>query len=280
MKLAVHICSYNGKNYKKRFTFLKKIVKNYFVINKKAQIFIHTNKMPNKYKIKNINYIVHDLKNKNPFYLAWMCRPFIEKQKKDYDYFIYSEDDILFNHKNFNYWLQYKKVCIQNKYNLGFLRIERKNKKIFSTDLTHQINFKISVKNKIFAVNNINNYCALWIYDKTELNNFIRTKFWKFKWKGKNMYAFYGIREMSAIGWHGKNMSRYKATIIPLINKKLNSSCYIEHLSNNHALANHPVGFGSIEKNKILSKKLEDFSKAKGESFIVKYFRHGLRKVF
>ena len=94
------------------------------------------------------------------------------------------------------------------------------------------------------------------------------------------MYAFYGIREMSAIGWHGKNMSRYKATIIPLINKKLNSSCYIEHLSNNHALANHPVGFGSIEKNKILSKKLKDFSKVKGESFIVKYFRHSLRKVF
>ena len=107
--------------------------------------------MPNKYKIKNINYIVHDLKNKNPFYLTWMCRPFIEKQKKDYDYFIYSEDDILFNNKNFNYWLQYKKVCIQNKYNLGFLRTERKNKKIFSTDLTHQINFKISVKNKIFC---------------------------------------------------------------------------------------------------------------------------------
>ena len=23
------------------------------------------------------------------------------------------------------------------------------------------------------------------IYDKTELNNFIRTKFWKFKWKKK-----------------------------------------------------------------------------------------------
>ena len=209
-----------------------------------------------------------------------MCRPFIEKQKKDYDYFIYSEDDILFNKKNFNYWLQYKEVCIQNNYNLGFLRTERKSKKIFSTDLTHQIKFKISVKNKIFAVNNINNYCAFWIYDKIELNNFIDTKFWKFKWKGKNMYAFYGIREMSAIGWHGKNMSRYKATIIPLINKKLNSSCFIKHLSNNHALTNHPIGFGSIEKNKILSKKLKNFSKIKRESIFFKYIKHRLRKVF
>ena len=93
------------------------------------------------------------------------------------------------------------------------------------------------------------------------------------------MHAFYGIREMSAIGWHGKNMSRYKATIIPLIKNKLNSSCFIKHLSNNHALTNHPVGFGSIEK-KILNKKLKDFSKIKDESFIVKYINYRLRKFF
>lgn len=280
MKIAVHICSYNGKNYKKRFKFLKKIVNNYFLISKNIQIFIHTNKISNKYKLKNINYIVHNLKRKNPFYLAWMCRPYIEKQKNDYDYFIYSEDDILFNKKNFNYWLKYKKICIHNKYNLGFLRTEKKNKKIFSTDLTQQIEFQISIKNKKFAVNNINNYCALWIYDKAELCKFVDTKFWKFKWKGKNMHAFYGIREMSAIGWHGKNKSRYKATIIPLIKNKLNSSCFIKHLSNNHALTNHPVGFGSIEKKKILNKKLKDFSKIKDESFIVKYINYRLRKFF
>ena len=170
-------------------------------------------------------------------------------------------------------------MSIKNNYNLGFLRIENKNKKHFSTDLIDNIKYKISINRKQFVVNNINNYCALWIYDRTELGKLINTKFWKFKWKGKNIYAFYGIREMSAIGWHGKNMRRYKATIIPLIKKKLNPGCFIKHLSNNHALSNHPVGFGSIEKNKILSKYLKDFSEIKKESYFIKFIKYYLKKI-
>ena len=279
MNLAVHICSFNGKDYHKRFLFLKKIVKNYFEISKKVKIFIHTNKISKEYKLKNIKYIVYNLKKENPFYLSWKCRPLIEKQKLKFDYFIYSEDDILFSKKNFKYWLNYKNICIKNNFNLGFLRTENKNRKLFSTDLIKQIKFQMLINNIKFAVNNVNNYCAFWIYDKKELNKFIKTNFWRFKWKGKNMYAFYGIREMSAVGWHGKNMSRYKATVIPLVKKKLHPSCFVKHLSNNHALSNHPVGFGSIEKNKILSKKMMDFSIIKEESLMVKYFKHALRKV-
>ena len=85
---------------------------------------------------------------------------------------------------------------------------------------------------------------------------------------------------MSAIGWHGKNMSRYIATVIPLYNEKLNSGCYINHLSNNHALSNHPVGFGSIEKTKIINKTLKDFSIVKKEFYIFKYLRHIFRKIY
>ena len=40
------------------------------------------------------------------------------KQRKLYDFFIYSEDDILFTKKNFYYWLKYKDLCIKNDYNL------------------------------------------------------------------------------------------------------------------------------------------------------------------
>jgi len=279
VKIAVHICSFNGDKYKERFIFLKKIVKNYFEINKNIKIFIHTNKVSKKYKINKVKYIVHGLRNENPFYLAWKCRPIIEKQKNQYDYFVYSEDDILFSKKNFSFWLKHKALCIENNYNLGFLRIEDKNKKQFSTDLIDNIKYKIKINQKKFVVNNVNNYCALWIYDKKELSKFINTKFWKFKWKGKNIYAFYGIREMSAIGWHGKNMQRYKATIIPLLKKKLNPGCYIKHLSNNHALSNHPVGFGSIEKNRILSKNLKDFSEIKKEFYFIKYIKYYLKKI-
>ena len=279
MKIALHICSYNGRNYKKRYIFLKKIVKNYFLIDKKTKIFIHTNKITEKFKIKKVNYIKHNLHNTNPFYLSWKCRELIKKQRNHFDCFIYSEDDILFTKENFNYWLKFKNISIKNDFNLGFFRIEKRNGKMFSTDLTESLKYKISISGVKFVVNNVNNYCAFWIYDKNELKKFIKTKYWKFDWKGKSMYAFYGIREMSAIGWHGKNMKRYKATIIPLFKKKLPTGSFVSHLSNNHAMTNHPVGFGSITKDKILNKNLKDFSTIKKELVISKYFKYIFRKI-
>ncbi len=278
MKIALHICSFNGNHYEERFKFLKKIIRGYSSISKKIDIFIHTNKISKKYRIKKAKYIIHNLNNENPFYLSWKCRPVIEKQKELYDCFIYSEDDILFSKKNFKYWLKYKNICINNDFNLGFLRREKKNKRIFSTDLIKKINYKVLINRKNFAVNNVNSYCAFWIYDKKELNKFIQTDFWKFKWKGKNIYAFYGIREMSAVGWHGKNMFRYNATVIPLSGKKLNTGCFIDHLSNNHALTNHPVGFGSIEMKKVLEKKLKNFTEIKKNIFLIRFLKYIFRK--
>ena len=141
MRLAVHITSFQGKNYNKRFILLKKIVKKYQSISKKIDIFIHTNKNSKKFYIKNVNYICHNLKNKNPFYLSWCCRPLMEKQKNNYDGFIYSEDDILFSKQNFNYWIQFKDSCIKENQNLGFLRIEKKKNKYFYTDLIKKIKY-------------------------------------------------------------------------------------------------------------------------------------------
>ena len=281
MRIAVHITSFQGKNYNKRFILLKKIVERYQSISSKIDIFIHTNKNSKKFYIKNVNYICHNLKSRNPFYLSWCCRPLMEKQKNNYDGFIYSEDDILFSKKNFHHWLQFKHCCIKENQNLGFLRIEKKNNKFFSTDLTKKIKFYIKIKSKKFAVNNVNSYCGFWIYDKIEFKRFIKTKFWNFEWSGKNMYAFYGIREMSAVGWHGKNMFRYENTIIPLKKgNKLNSGCFVDHLTNNHALTNHPVGFGSIEKKKILEKKLLKFSKIKTETYFKKSLKYIFRKFY
>ena len=280
MKIAVHITSFYGDNYKERIIFLKKIIKNYQIISKKIDIFIHTNKVSKILESKNVKLILHDLENKNPFYLSWLSRPMMEKQKDKYDCFIYSEDDILFSKKNFEYWLKHKEICLKNNHNLGFIRIEKKNEEIFSTDITKKINYFLKINNKVFAINDVNSYCAFWIYDKKEFIKFTQSKFWNFTWKGKNIHAFYGIREMSAIGWHGKNMSKYKYTLIPMTKNKLNKDSYILHLTNNHALSNHPVGFGSIKKNDITEKKLIDIHLKKKEPIFLKFLKYKFRKFF
>ena len=69
---------------------------------------------------------------------------------------------------------------------------------------------------------------------------------------------------MAAVGWHGQNMNgqfmnRYHATIIPLVNDRLDTNSYIKHISNKYA--NNPAGlFGTIKINNLLSKKLNKFT--------------------
>ena len=47
------------------------------------------------------------------------------EQQFDYDYFMYVEDDILVPKQAIEYWLKYSPQMVQNKYNLGFVRIEK-----------------------------------------------------------------------------------------------------------------------------------------------------------
>ena len=102
-------------------------------------------------------------------------------------------------------------------------------------------------------------YCCMWIYDKIEFNSFINTKWWKFKWNGKNYLCFYGITEMSGIGWNGMNMDRYKSTVIPIDNNnKLNIDCFIRHLTNNYInligkIFNHQKTWCKYDIQKVVS---------------------------
>ena len=236
-KIAVHITFFLGKNYLNRINFLRKIIDSYKKISKNLDIFIHINKkLPDKYKIKDVNYILHNLSLEDPYTLSWKSRKLIYEQKDIYDVFIYSEDDILFTKNNFDYWINFKDICIKNNFNLGFIRVEKNNNKIYSIDVTTQLNKYLIINNNRFIVNDINPYCAFWIYDRQELNKFINSNIWNFNWRNEFSY---GVREMSAIGWHGLKMTRYKDTLIPLVksNKKkyvVNLDSLIYHLTGNY----------------------------------------------
>ena len=261
--ICVHIPLYLEKRKKKQIKNFKKVCTSFLKLSKKTKIFIHCNKKL-KSKNKRIKYIFHSFKNAHPFKLTWYCRNLMEQQKEDYDIFIYCEDDILFTKKNFKYWIENKENCIKNDYNLGFLRVEvnKKNKKLYSTDQVETSKFLVDLsKKKYICLANSN--CSFWIYDKNEFNKFITSKFWSFEWKWISISDILLIREMAAVGWHGKNMNgldmdRYLNTIVPLINKKLNSNSFIRHLSDNYA--NAPQGFfGTFKINDIVDKNLKKF---------------------
>lgn len=270
MKISVHIAFYVKNKKKIDFNKLNKTIKNYLTLSKKTYIYVHTN-----VKIKKINkfitFINYNLEKEDPLKLSWKCRPLMKKQKNLFDYFIYSEDDIIFKKRNFNAWFKLKDICIKNNFNLGFLRTEIKKNSLnlWSIDQPKQLDRSLIIGDQQFIVLK-NPYCAMWIYDKKEFGNFIKSKYWNLEnWLGDNPYTNLKTREKSAIGWNGLNMKRYKASIVPIKNFRILNEFYLNHQGDKY------IKFGpfSIKVNQLINRKLKHCEDIKENLFELFYLR-------
>ncbi len=292
MKLAIHITYYHNKNIsnqtgllkKNKIFYLKKVISSYQKLKINKKIFIHTNKkniLKKKFNYKNLYFKEYNLKNQNPRYLPWKCRDLINKQLKKFDLFIYTEDDLLFTQANLDYWLNYKNI-IQKNYNLGFMRYEMNKRIKYLTDIIKPLFYYTFINKKKYIVNNQNPNCSFWIMDRNELTKFSKTQYWKFNWSGKNYRAYYDPEIMSAIGWHGLNMDRYIATVVPFIKNKIPNGCFVHHLPNNYA--GNKKGFGSLKLKKLVSRNTIKFNilieKLKLIFLFVRYHFRFLFKIF
>ena len=251
MNIAIHISFFYIEE---RFIYLNRIIEETNIYDDKADIFIHTNNnfeasMLKKYTNGSMNIIYHDLTNEHPYYLTWKCRKLMYEQKDDYDVFMYIEDDILVPNAAIHYWKTYNKQLINRNYNLGFLRIETKDNEEYITDLPNtRFNKLIIIDDIKYCINDINPYCAFWIYNKEEFNRFVESKFYDI-----NNIKQYNIREKSATGLHNPKTNWYKATLIPIIDNNVNKSCRIYHLPNNY-VNNARNKFATINFNDCIEK--------------------------
>ncbi len=269
-KIAAHITFFYDK---KRLRYLKEVVANLLEIDADLHIFIYTNKeFTNFQKFKNVKLLVYSYTSKgvkfpyksifnklgiksmiHPYYLTWENRKIVEKEIDNYDIQIYLEDDIKFTKDNLNYWLEHNETVSEKGYNLGFLRVEFDGEEKFMSDLDKPLINIITIDKKKYILNDINPYCGFWIYSKEELNAFVKSKEWRFKFKN------YGKREKSAIGWHGTGMDKYKGTIIPLTEENnryvTKNDCTVHHLPNSYL--NHHA-FCSVNFPLIFIKKEHD----------------------
>ena len=142
IRICVHIPFFVTQR-KNQIANFNKVCKNYLKLSKSIKIFVHTNKKNNNtLKHKNIQYKVYSFKKDHPFFLTWYPRKLMFEQKKDFDVFIYGEDDILFTKKNFKYWLENKEECLKNDYNLGFVRVEKNKHKFYAIDHISKSEYK------------------------------------------------------------------------------------------------------------------------------------------
>jgi len=245
MSIVIHIPFYNPNPEKKegyrnltRFDYLKENITNLKTLSIPTDIFIHTHNNYLDDKNLEAKTIKHEINNDdlNKGYLTWNCRLLMEKQKNDYDYYMYLEHDIKFSENNLQYWLKYHELLYKKKFNLGFLIYEKNNSdnQNYSIHMIKKLNKFYKIDNLKFIVNDFENYCCSWIYTKHQFQNFLNSKWWSFKKRAHNFRHNYGVTERSAIGFHGLNMDHFKATLIPEINGQLNPDSFIEHMTNNY----------------------------------------------
>ena len=121
MSISIHIPFYNPNPEKKegyknltRFDYLSENILNLKNLSLQTDIFIHTHNDFLDNKNLDAHVINHKISNEDleKGYLTWLTRPEMEKQKNDYEYFMYLEHDIKFTEKNLQYYLKYQKIFL------------------------------------------------------------------------------------------------------------------------------------------------------------------------
>lgn len=255
MRICKHIVYYYSVKTENRIDYLNQIIHEATHYPFETDIFIHTNQdgqlsIDNFQKNTNgmIEIIYHDLTDIHPWYLTWKYRTLMEKQKNEYDIFIYLEDDILIPRKALQYWFRYKERVMKDKYNLGFFRIEiGPDKQSYLTDIIEPMNQIVQIDDHLYACNLTNPYCGFWIYDKKEFNQFVNSKYWDIR----NIKG-YSVRASSAIGLHGTKTPWYKCTIVPVIDGRVHTDCKVYHIPNNYVVDKNNY-FASMHLEKAVS---------------------------
>jgi hypothetical protein len=267
-KIVVTISFLYNKN---KIKFLKEICKNLNFITKNIKIYIITNEvskkkikgLQNQIKYKTEIKVVKNLANNR--FLPWYHLVLMKKlfKNKNITHFLNLEDDILFTKKNFNYWINSRKIL--KKLNLipGFVRTEtnNKNKKLYALDFLQKNKFsklpKFRINKEYYFLNHKFPYQGMYLYDRELMKehlygpssnpdcgqgsfnpNFI----------DKNMINL-SLLEKANIGLTYINKPKgFFSRMLILFNDKKNmidESCLIKHLSNKYT--NKISSFGKIE---------------------------------
>jgi hypothetical protein len=225
--VAVHITYFDVEN--RRQYLDKQLAALNNLSSAKVDIFVHTNvnKLPVNQKV---NVVTHDLTGIDPHLLTWKHRNMMREQLPYYDVFMYMEDDILFEEKNWQYWLKYHELVRKHDTYAGFIRTEQDiSGKWWCTDIVptfgecHPMPEEITLENVTFTRNGNNFYNGFWILDNTQFLRYTRHTFWDLH---RNPYFNNYWREKVAIGiipW-------FKNVIVKLDDE----GAYVHHMPNNY----------------------------------------------
>jgi len=130
-----------------RFDSLLKVLRSYEDIPGYAEVYIFIDKEHEKDSkdldellFNNLPHTVYSIEvapaEYEGFYLTWSHKSLLKSAvlTKSFDYYIYSENDMLFSPDNFNYWVTYKDFLKPLNLEPGFCRFERFENKLIPFD--------------------------------------------------------------------------------------------------------------------------------------------------
>lgn len=201
---------------------------------------------------------VHDNLS-HPFLLTWVHRERMRKAVTEFDYFMYTEDDILVMPDSVRLWHERLPSLAKHDYLTGFLRVEQnRSGELVSSDFCRTVSDSeiIHLDGRPYLLAPFP-YQAFWLYDKMTMEAFIASETFE---NGHPPYAQNRVRESAAIGYAFQRIGdTYRSRhLLPLTaSLQIDPRCFVFHMPCNYGrlVIPHPANLGTIPVDSLFHRR-------------------------
>ena len=235
-----------------RFEFLKKIVDYYIDTYEDLEhIYIDTNSEIEIFDHPKIKVFVHS-SLQHPFHLVWMHRIHFKNHIRDYDMFMYVEDDMLVPRKSY-LWYKEHIQRFWPTYIPSFLRIETYHDQEFVTDPLNKQRISpdqiIHIDNRTYLSLEYP-YHAFWILPRQYLEDFV---------KEERFYRIGGFRMQKEVRELASSFTWWELEKKPIVEIEFDNNSHTWRVSRNcdsFHIANNYAGNPNTRHGKIIRDEL------------------------
>jgi len=185
MRLLISIAHFGNKNLR----FLREIIEEYRKMKLPLSLHLAVSYSKIGTELPSYNFLFESVHPERTDDLTYVHRELFKSELKNFDYFLYSEDDIKISQESilFLMGLLREEFVFEGKRFLpGFLRFEEIERKIWLVDLFRKANSILGFINGFFFA--FNPHSACYLLDKKRLGEMVEMDFWYPKALSQKIY--------------------------------------------------------------------------------------------
>jgi hypothetical protein len=175
-----------------------------------------------------------------PFILAYAHRQYMHHYIEDYEFFIYSEHDMLLRDVSFDlYYSHYRELWEKNwLFNFYRYEVNSTGHKLMMEEPRNNPALLRTSSGKEYLWSTFTDYVGMWVLDQEQFRNFITTMHYKGGLLGPGFQWIRSPRERVAFGWDYADLDGfYRSRTAVLLTEKatLHPDAGVHHLSDKYA---------------------------------------------